>query len=115
MARMARAWSWVHTLAASPNRTPFASRRASSSSVKGCTVTTGPKNSSCTISSSWRTPATTVGEWDHPGRAGIVPPVTTSAWFGSRLNKACTEFSWARMMDAGLLGRKSGRGFHDYR
>lgn len=24
-ARMARAWSWVHTLAAGPNRTPFAS------------------------------------------------------------------------------------------
>ncbi|MCW7987839.1 hypothetical protein XF35_21905 [Streptomyces platensis subsp. clarensis] len=45
VARIARAWSPVHTLAARPNRTPFASRRASASSVKGCTVTTGTATS----------------------------------------------------------------------
>ena len=58
---MARPWSRVHTLAARPYLTPLAQRTASSSELNRCTVTTGPKISSWIISSSWRSPATTVG------------------------------------------------------
>ena len=59
--RMARPWSRVQTLDASPYSTPLAQRRASASSLNCCTVMTGPKTSSWIISSSWRSPATTVG------------------------------------------------------
>ena len=61
--RIARPWSLVHTLEASPYLTPLAQRTASSSSVNRCTVMTGPKISSWIISSSWRSPATTVGAY----------------------------------------------------
>ena len=58
---MARPWSFVQTLEASPYSTPLAQRTASSSSVNRCTVMTGPKTSSWIISSSCCSPATTVG------------------------------------------------------
>ena len=60
--RIARPWSRVHTDAARPYSTPFAQRTASASSVKRCTVITGPNTSSWMISSSCRRPETTVGE-----------------------------------------------------
>ena len=59
--RMARPWSRVHTDDASPYSTPLAHSSASASSLNSCTVITGPNTSDCTISSSWRRPATTVG------------------------------------------------------
>ena len=59
--RMARPWSRVHTDDASPYSTPLAHRSASASSLNFWTVMTGPKTSDCTSSSSWRSPATTVG------------------------------------------------------
>ncbi len=59
--RIARPWFWVKTELARPYGVPLAQRTASSSSVNRCTVMTGPKISSCTISSSWRRPDTTVG------------------------------------------------------
>ena len=40
---MARPWSRVHTLEARPYSTPFAQATAWSSSLKRCTVMTGPK------------------------------------------------------------------------
>jgi hypothetical protein len=59
--RIARPWSSVQTLEARPYCTPLAQRTASSSSVNGCTVMTGPNTSVWLISSSWRRPVTTVG------------------------------------------------------
>ena len=59
--RIARPWSSVQTLDASPYWTPFAHSTALSSSSKLWTVMTGPKISSWIISSSWRSPSTTVG------------------------------------------------------
>ena len=61
--RMARPWSLVQTLEASPYWTPLAQRTASSSSVNRCTVMTGPKISSWIISSSCCRPETTVGAY----------------------------------------------------
>ena len=50
---MARPWFVVQTLEARPYSTPLAQATAWSSSVKRCTVMTGPKISSWTSSSSW--------------------------------------------------------------
>ena len=46
---------------ASPNGVSFAQATAWSSSLNRCTVTTGPKTSSWTISDFWSGPAITVG------------------------------------------------------
>ena len=59
--RIARPWSLVQTLDASPYCTPLAQRTASSSSLNCCTVITGPKISDWICSSSCRSPASTVG------------------------------------------------------
>jgi hypothetical protein len=58
---MARLWSAVQTLEASPYLTPFAQLTAWSSELNRCTVMTGPKISSWIISSCRPNPATTVG------------------------------------------------------
>ena len=59
--RIARPWSLVHTLEASPYWTSLAHSHASSSSVNGCTVMTGPKISVWLSSSSSCRPSITVG------------------------------------------------------
>ena len=59
--RIAREWSVVHTLDASPYGVPLAAAIASASDPNDCTVITGPKISVWTISSSCATPAITVG------------------------------------------------------
>jgi hypothetical protein len=59
--RSARLWLLVHTLDASPYLVPFAQRSASSSSVNGWTVITGPKISVLDISSPCWMPSITVG------------------------------------------------------
>ena len=59
--RIAREWSVVNTLDASPYGVSLASSSASASSAKVCTVMIGPKISLRAISSSCCTPATTVG------------------------------------------------------
>src|ERR1700744_4710831 len=82
--RMARPWSLVQTLEARPYLTPLAQAAASSSSLNCCTVMTGPKISSWIISSSWRSPETTVGAKKKPRSPTRSPPVTTLAWLGGR-------------------------------
>ena len=52
---------------------PFAQAIASASSENGCTVITGPKISRWIISSSCRSPETTVGSRKNPGRSGSLP------------------------------------------
>mmetsp|Transcript_38276 Transcript_38276/g.125201 ORF Transcript_38276/g.125201 Transcript_38276/m.125201 type:complete len:201 (-) Transcript_38276:875-1477(-) len=96
--RSARAWSLVHTEDASPYCTPFAIATAAASSAKGCTVMTGPKISSCTISSSCRKPATTLGSKKKPLPPAGRPPATTRAWGGSRSKKPLTRSSCALLL-----------------
>ena len=59
--RSARLWLVVQTLEARPYSVPFAQRSASSSSLKDCTVMTGPKTSVAISSSVCSRPETTVG------------------------------------------------------
>ena len=61
----------MKTDAARPKRTSLAQRMASSSSLKRCTVTTGPKTSSWTISLPWSGPTM---RWARTG-AGAVGPL----------------------------------------
>ena len=59
--RIARPWFAVQTDDARPYCTPLAHFTASSSSLNGCTVMTGPKISFWIRSSSWRRSEITVG------------------------------------------------------
>ena len=112
--RIARPWSVVHTLDARPYSTPLAQRTASSSSVKRCTVMTGPKISSWTISSSWL-------QAGHDGRREEVaarrrpgaPPVddlgvVRDAGRGSRSTRA-SWFGVVQRAEAGVRRRRARR------
>src|SRR3954465_7103405 len=85
--RMARPKSFVQTLEASSYSTPLAQAMAWSSSVNRCTVITGPKISRWIISSSWRSPATTVGSMKKPRSPWRAPPGGIWAWSGARSGK----------------------------
>ena len=76
---MARPWSVVHTDDARPYSVPFAQASASSSALNSCTVMTGPNTSCWMISSSWRSPVTTLGSKKYPRLPIRLPPVRTSA------------------------------------
>ena len=67
---------------------------------------TGPKISSWTISSSWRSPEITVGEKENPRSPNAVPPVSIRAWSGSRSIRPWTRESCAAL----LSGPKSTPG-----
>jgi len=93
--RMAVPWSADHTLEARAQSTSSAGSSASSSVVKGCPVSPGPKVSSWTRASPCRTPVTTVGSKEQPGaRSTGLPPVTTLACSGGSASLRYTSSKW---------------------
>ena len=73
---------------------PFAQAIASSSSLKRWTVITGPKISRWISSSSWRSPASTVGSRKKPGPSGFAAPVTTSTCLPRRSKQTLDRSRW---------------------
>ena len=93
---------WVEVAAtafipATPPRQPWhtASASASASDGNGCTVSTGPKISCCTTSSSWRMPVTIVASKKQPMSPCRRPPIAIDACDGSRSTNPCTRASWS--------------------
>ena len=86
---------------------------------------TGPNTSCWMISSSWRSPLTTLASKKKPRAPIRWPPVSTLAWSGSRSMNPVTRSSWAGVVQraevrvrhvraghrlaAGLLGQRLGQ------
>src|SRR5262249_37660959 len=99
--------SLVQTDEASPYWTPLAQRSASSSSVKRCTVMTGPKTSSWMKRSSCLRPDTTVGSKKYPRSPCCCPPALTSACDGTSEKNDDTRASWLALLTGGTSASSS--------
>ena len=86
--RSARPTSRVHTEEARPYGVPLAHAIACASSLKRCTVMTGPKISRWIISSSCSSPATTVGSRKKPGPLGLASAGDDLGAVGAALEEA---------------------------